>query len=149
MCREQRGLPRPALSTVALAVVAGWMLAGIIITGTAIVRWPPVSSPLLDVVGWELVTIATGVALAIGGALVMTAVHPELKLSTRWRIETSGIWLMGGGWLTYAILSWRSAHAAAVVVIMLGHVVAALLRWRDILREEHATRALPGAGGEL
>lgn len=140
-------LPRPAQSTVALAVVAGWMLAGIIITGTAIVRWPPVSSPLLDVVGWELVTIATGVALAVGGALVMIAAHPALKLSTRWRIETSGIWLMGGGWLTYAILSWRSAEAVAVVLIMAGHVAAAMIRWWDIRREERATRALPGAEG--
>lgn len=142
-------LPRPAQSTVALAVVAGWMLAGLAVIGSAVIHWPPVSSPLVSVVGWELVTIATGVSLMIGGALVMTAAHPALKLSTRWRIETSGIWLMGGGWITYAILSWRSAEAVAVVLIMAGHVAAAMIRWWDIRREERATRALPGAGGEL
>ena len=140
-------IPRPALAPVALAVVAGWMVAGVIIVGTALLSWPPVSSPLLSVVGWELVTVATGGALAVGGALVLTAAHPRLKLSTRWRMEISGVWLLGGAWVTYGMLSWRSAGAVAVVVIVAGHVVAALLRWLDIVREERATRALPGAEG--
>lgn len=137
--------PKPALSPVALAVVAGWMLAGIVIVGTSLVDWPPVSSPLLDVVGWELVTLATGAGLVVGGALVIIAARPRLRLSTRWRMETSGVWLLGGAWITYGVLSWRSAEAVAVVVIVAGHVLAAALRWRDIHLEERATRALHGS----
>ena len=37
------------------------------------VRWPPVSSPLLTVVGWELTTIVAGALLALGGASVVAA----------------------------------------------------------------------------
>ena len=146
MCREQGGIPpRPPLSTVALSVVAGWMVAGLIILGTAVVRWPPVSSPLLTVVGWELTTIVAGALLALGGASVVAAAHPGVKLSTRWRVETAGAWLLVGGWTVYGILSWRSSGAWAVEVILVGHVVAGLLRVRDIRREERDTRALPPA----
>lgn len=141
--------PRPALSPVALIVVAGWMVAGMVIVGTSLVDWPPVSSPLLDVTGWEVVTLATGAALAVGGGLVLAAAHPRLKLSTRWRVEVSGVWLLGGAWVAYMLLSWQSAQAVAVLAIMAGHVLAAVCRLRDILVEERETRALPGAeGGE-
>ena len=138
-------IPKPAWSLVALLVVAGWALAGVVITATALIRWPPVSSPLLVVVGWELVTLWTGVALAVGGALVLAAAHPALRLDVRWRIETSGVWILAGGWITYGILSWHSSEAAAVVFIIGAHVAASLVRLWDLRREERMTRAIPGA----
>lgn len=140
-------IPKPALSLVALIIVAGWAAAGATITATAVISWPPVSSPLLFVAGWELITLWTGVTLAAGGGIVLVAAHPSIKLSTRWRLETSGVWLMAGGWITYGILSWHSSGAVAVVLIIAAHVAAAATRLRDLRHEERATRALPGAEG--
>lgn len=136
---------RPALPMVVLIVIGGWMLAGLAITATSLLGWPPVASLVLHAPGWTAVVIGIGVLLTVGGGLVLASVSPRLRLSTRWRLETSGEWLLVGAWIAYAVLSATSA-SVAVVLISASHALAALWRIREIANEEHVTRAIVERG---
>lgn len=129
----------PALSPVALLVVTGWAAAGVVIVTTSLTGWPPKSSLVLQSVGQSVAVLITGALLAAGGVLVIVASRPRLKLSTRWRLETSGAWLLASAWAAYGALSQMSG-SVAVALMAIGHVAAALWRLHDLRREECTTR---------
>lgn len=136
----------PTLAPVALLVVAGWMLAGAVIVTSTLIGWPPVSSIVLQAVRLDAAVLATGVLLMVGGLLVMVAAHPGVLLSTRWRLETAGVWLLASAWAAYGALSLPS-QSWAVAAIAAGHVAGALWRLHDIRHEERTTREITQRGG--
>lgn len=134
----------PTLAPVALLVVAGWMVAGAVIVASTLLGWP--SSVVLQAVRLDAAVLATGVLLMVGGLLVMAAARPGILLSTRWRLETAGVWLLASAWAAYGALPLPS-QSWAVAIIAAGHVSGALWRLHDIRHEERTTRAIAQRGG--
>ena len=146
LVRRLGAILSPTLAPVALLVVTGWTAAGVVIVATSLIGWPPTSSLVLQSVGQSVAVLITGALLAVGGAIVIVASRPGVQLSRRWRLETSGAWLLASAWAAYGALSMLSG-SVSVVLMSVGHVGAALWRLHDLHREEHATRQIASQGG--
>lgn len=146
LARRLGAILSPTLAPVALLVVTGWTAAGVVIVTTSLAGWPPTSSLVLQSVGQSVAVLVTGVLLAVGGGIVIVASRPGIRLSTRWRLETSGAWLLASAWASYGVLAAMSG-SVSVVLMSVGHVGAALWRLHDLRREEHATRQIASQGG--
>ena len=129
----------PDVSPVALCVVAGWAAAGVLIAAAPLLGLR--STPVLQVTE-TAAQVGTGLALAVGGLLVLLASAPSPTLSRRWRLETPGVLLLLVAWASYGLLALPDAPSVAVV--MVGHVAACACRLWRLRREELTQRARVG-----
>ena len=75
---------RPALPVTILIIIGGWMAAGVIITMSVALGWPPVASAAIELPGWDWLAGGVGTLLFLGGWLVLMSGRRWHRLNMRW-----------------------------------------------------------------
>ena len=132
---------RPALPVTILIIIGGWMAAGVIITMSVAIGWPPVASAAIELPGWDWLAVGVGTLLFLGGWLVLMSGRKWHRLNMRWALELAGELLLLAAFAAYAILA-AGTGSWSVVVVLVAHCAAVVWRIAEVRREEGLTRHL-------